>query len=60
MIYPTVPEVVKANREQIRRWWMALPRPRTRVEERALELIRKKFICFGASSSEIANRLKKY
>jgi hypothetical protein len=60
MVYPTVSEVVKADREQIRRWWMSLPRPQSQVEERALELILKKFICLGASSSEIVNRLKKH
>ena len=60
MIYPTVSEVVKADREQIRRWWISLRRPRSPVEERALELIRKKFICFGASSAEIADRLNRH
>ena len=60
MIYPTVSEVVKADREQIRNWWMLLRRPQNQFEERALELILKKFICLGASSSEIVDRLKRH
>jgi hypothetical protein len=34
MAYPTIAEVLKADREQISRWWAALPSPQNEHEER--------------------------
>ena len=49
MHYPTIAEVVKADREHIFRWWETLPRPQNEHEKRVYELIRKKFRCLGGS-----------
>ena len=49
MHYPTIAEVVKADREHIFRWWEALPRPQNESEKRVYELILKKFRCLGGS-----------
>jgi len=49
MKYPTIAEVVKADREHIFRWWEMLPRPQNERETRVYELIFKKFRCLGAS-----------
>ena len=47
MDYPTVAEVVAANREQVSIWWHFLPEPKTPVEECVLNLIFKKFYANG-------------
>ena len=47
MDYPTVAEVVAANREQVSFWWHFLPEPKTPVEERVLSLVFKKFCANG-------------
>jgi hypothetical protein len=48
MTYPTIAEVVKADREQIFRWWATLSPPLNAYE--AYELIFKKFRCLGGST----------
>ena len=47
MNYPTIAEVVKADREHVFRWWEMLPRPENKREKRIYELIFKKFRCLG-------------
>jgi len=59
MLYPSVAEVVKADREQVCRWWYALRPPQNALEERVLYLIGKKFTCLGGPSDEIAKKLSK-
>ena len=41
MNYPTIAEVVKADREHVFRWWKMLPRPENEREKRIYELIFK-------------------
>jgi hypothetical protein len=59
MNYPTIEEVVRANREEICGWWKFLRRPETPAEERIMTLIYKKFNAFGGYSLEIRERLAK-
>ena len=47
MEYPSIAEVVKADREQICRWWTSLETPQTPMEERVMNLIFKKFHVLG-------------
>ena len=49
MNYPTIAEVVKADREHVFRWWEMLPRPENEREKRIYELIFRKFRCLGGS-----------
>lgn len=57
MLYPTVREVVAADREQICRWWRFLPPPEGNIEERVLHLVRKKFTCLGGFTLEIERKI---
>lgn len=57
--YPSIAEVVKADREQVCRWVYGLRPPENALEERVLFLIRKKFNCLGGPTFEIARRLNK-
>lgn len=57
MCYPTVQEVVTADRERICRWWRFLPPPAGSSEERSLYLIRKKFSCLGGFTPEIERKI---
>ena len=41
MNYPTIAEVVKADRELVFRWWKMLRRPENEREKRIYELIFK-------------------
>ncbi len=43
MHYPTVAEVVAADREQVSFWWHFLPDPKSLSEEHVMDLIFKKF-----------------
>jgi hypothetical protein len=45
--YPSIAEVVAADREQVAFWWRFLPEPNTPEEERALDLIFKKCCATG-------------
>ena len=49
MHYPTVAEVVAADREQVSFWWHLLPDPKSPIEERVMDLIFKKFCANGGS-----------
>jgi hypothetical protein len=49
MNYPTIAEVVKADRELVFRWWKMLRRPENEREKRIYALISKKFRCLGGS-----------
>jgi hypothetical protein len=49
MNYPTIAEVVKADREHVFRWREMLPLPQNEREKRIYELIFKKFRCLGGS-----------
>jgi len=41
--YPSIAEVVAADQEQVSLWWHSLSDPKTPLEERAMDLIFKKF-----------------
>jgi len=56
MQYPTISEVVKADREQISRWWSSLESPETVMEERVMNLIFKKFNVLGGYVPEILRK----
>lgn len=56
MSYPTIAEVVKADREQIGRWWSSLPSPETPMEERVMNLIFKKFHVLGGYAPELVGK----
>jgi len=47
-----IAEVVKADREQISRWWATLPSPQNEHEGRIYELIFKKYRCLGGSATD--------
>ena len=47
MHYPTVAEVVAADREQVSFWWHFLPDPKSPIEEHVMDLIFKKFYVNG-------------
>jgi hypothetical protein len=57
MEYPTIAEVVKADREQICRWWSSLETPQTPMDERVMNLIFKKFHVLGGCVPEITARV---
>jgi hypothetical protein len=50
MTYPTIADVVKADRQQIFHWWATLSPPLNAYEDRVYELIFKKFRCLGGST----------
>jgi hypothetical protein len=56
MQYPTISEVVKADREQICQWWSSLKSPETPMEERVMNLIFKKFNVLGGYVPEILRK----
>lgn len=56
MQYPTIAEVVRADREQICRWWTTLTPPETPMQERVMNLIFKKFTALGGTPPEIARK----
>lgn len=56
MQYPTIAEVVAADREQICIWWSSLKSPETPMQERIINLIFKKFTALGGSPTEIARK----
>jgi hypothetical protein len=58
MEYPTIAEVVKADREQICRWWSFLETPQTPMEERVMNLIFKKFHVLGGYVPEITTKVE--
>jgi hypothetical protein len=53
MNYPTIAEVVIADREQICLWWKSLRSPETPMEERVMNLIFKKFSVLGGDVPEV-------
>jgi len=57
MNYPTIAEVVKADREHVFRWWEMLPHPQNEREKRVYELIFKKFRCLGGVWARGANSI---
>lgn len=58
MIYPTVAEVVKADHEQICRWWSLLDSPETPYQERVMNLIFKKLQALGGVTPELSEKIE--
>jgi hypothetical protein len=56
MNYPTSPEVIKADCEEIRRWWRFLQGLETAMQDRVMHMILKKFNTLGGY---IAENIKK-
>ena len=56
MSYPTIAEVVRADREQVCWWWSSLQSPETPMEERIMNLIFKKFHVLGGYAPEIPEK----
>jgi hypothetical protein len=56
MNYPAIPEVIKADCEQICRWWRFLKGPETTMQDRVMHLIFNKFNTLGGY---IAENIKK-
>ena len=54
--YPTIAEVIGADREQVSLWWHSLSDPKTPLEERVMELIFKKFYVTGGFAPELVKR----
>jgi hypothetical protein len=60
MEYPTVAEVIAADRERISFWWHLLPDPKTPAQERVMDLIFKKFYVNGGFvTPELRRKIKR-
>jgi hypothetical protein len=57
LTYPTIADVVKADHEQICRWWKSLESPETPQEERVMDLIFKKLQALGGLTPEISRKI---
>ena len=57
MNYPSIAEVVRADREQVCGWWKLLKSPETPMEERVMNLIFKKLTALGGYSPELAEKI---
>jgi hypothetical protein len=57
MNYPTMVEVVRADRPSICRWWRFLPSPTTPQMVKIMNAIAKRFHKFGGFTPEISKAL---
>lgn len=60
MKYPSIAEVIAADRGHVSYWWHFLPDPKTPEEERVLDLVFKKFhVSGGFIEPELAKRVRR-